>query len=273
VVAHRERAAGRKFGDAEISANEKISFVDPPQTVELAIMNRGTSWAFYVCAVAALTLVAVTLEFWGAAEIRATGSAVFFLTFVAAVWLILATKLFPWLGLSLRDDAVERKNLSALIALCGAVLALGIIYAGANIGEGPSYTNNFFCDVIGTASFFLLWFIVELVGKISRSITEDRDLTSGLRMCGLLLAFGLIIGRALAGNWHSEAATVRDFIRDGWPAAILLVLALIVEPFARPNRRQPIRPFLVYGLLPAALYVSLAAVWLWHLGAWEGMHK
>src|SRR5690242_3305488 len=108
-------------------------------------MNRGTSWPFYFCAVAALILVAVTLEFWGAAEIRATVSEVCFLTFVAAVWLILATKLFPWMGLSLRDDAVERKNLSALIVLCGGVLAIGIIYSGANIGEGPSFTNNFFC--------------------------------------------------------------------------------------------------------------------------------
>jgi uncharacterized membrane protein YjfL (UPF0719 family) len=236
-------------------------------------MNRGTSWPFYLCAVAALTLAAMTLEFWGAAEIRATVSEVFFLTFVAAIWLIIATKLFPWMGLSLRDDAVDRKNLSALVALCGAVLALGIIYAGANIGEGPSFTNNFFCDAIGFASFFLLWFFLELVGKVSRSITEDRDIATGLRTCGLFLAFGLIIGRALAGDWHSEEATVRDFIRDGWPAAILLMLAVIVEPFVRPNRRQPMPPWPVFGLLPAALYISLAAVWLWHLGAWEGMPK
>src|SRR5580765_3875842 len=177
-------------------------------------MNRGTYWPFYICAVAALTFVAISLEFWGAAEIRATVSELFFLTLVAVVWLILMTKLFPWFGLSLRDDAVERKNPSALIAICGAVLALGLIYAGANVGEGPSFTNNFFCDAIGTASFFLLWFFLELFGKFSRSITEDRDLATGLRTFGLLLAFGLMIGRALAGDWHSEEATVRDFIRD-----------------------------------------------------------
>jgi hypothetical protein len=119
----------------------------------------------------------------------------------------------------------------------------------------------------------LLWFFVELFGKVSRSITEDRDLATGLRTCGLFLAFGLVIGRALAGDWHSEEATVRDFIRDGWPATMLLVLAVIVEPFARPNRRQPIPPWHIYGLLPAALYILLAAVWLWHLGPWEGMPK
>jgi uncharacterized membrane protein YjfL (UPF0719 family) len=236
-------------------------------------MNRSKPWAFYICAVSALTLVAVTLEFWGAAEIRANVPEVFFLTFIAAVWLILASKLFPWFGLSLRDDVFERENLSVLIALCGAILAIGFIYAGANIGEGTSYTNNFFCDAIGTISFFLLWFIVELVGKISRSIAEERDLATGLRMCGLFLAFGLIIGRALAGDWHSEVATLRDFVRDGWPAALFLLLASIMEPFIRPNRRNAFPPWFACGLLPAALYILMASAWVWHLGAWEGMPK
>lgn len=236
-------------------------------------MNRRIPWAFYLCATAALTLVAVTIRLWGAAEVRANAGGVFVLTLLGAVWLTLMTKLFPWFGLSVRDDAVERKNPSALIALCGAVLALGIIYAGANIGEGPSYTNNFFCDFIGTVSFFLLWIFAESIGRISRSISEERDLASGLRMCALLLAFGLIIGRALAGDRHSKTATVQDFIRDGWPSAILLLLAVIVEPFARPNRRQPFPRWPVCGLLPATIYVLLATVWLWHLGAWEGMHK
>src|SRR3981189_3176101 len=128
-------------------------------------MNRSTPWAFYLCVVISLTFVVVTIRLWGAAEVRANAG---------GVWLTVMTKLFAWFGLSLRDDAVERKNVSALIALCGAVLALGFIYAGANIGEGPSYTNNFFCDVIGTASFLLLWFFLELFGKISRSIAEER---------------------------------------------------------------------------------------------------
>ena len=236
-------------------------------------MNRSTPWAFYLCVAISLTFVAVTIKLWGAAGVRTNAGGVFVLTLLGALWLTVMTKLFAWLGLSLRDDAVERKNHSALVALCGAILALGIIYAGANIGEGPSYTNNFFCDVIGTASFFLLWFFVELFGKVSRSIAEERDLATGMRMCGLLIAFGLIIGRSLAGDWHSKAATVQDFIRDAWPAALLLLLALIVEPFARPNRRQAFPPWPAYGLLPAAFYISLAAVWLWHLGPWEVLHK
>src|SRR6478672_597776 len=116
-----------------------------PRYKDVTKMSRGSLWPFYLCAIGALALVAVTLDYWGATEIRENITEVFFLTFLAAVWLMFMTKLFPWLGLKLRDDVAERKNRATLIALCGAVLALGFICAGANIGEGPSFTNNFFC--------------------------------------------------------------------------------------------------------------------------------
>jgi hypothetical protein len=106
-------------------------------------MNRSTPWPFYFCAVGALALVTVTLKLWGAAQVRANVTVVLLFTFVGAVWLMLLIKLFPWLGLSLRDDFVERKNLSALVPLCGAVLALGFVYAGANIGQGAVLHKQF----------------------------------------------------------------------------------------------------------------------------------
>jgi hypothetical protein len=61
--------------------------------------------------------------------------------------------------------------------------------------------------------------------RIGRA-AEERDLASGLRLCGLLVANGLILGRAVAGNWHSEAATIHDLIHDGWAASLLSAAAL-----------------------------------------------
>jgi hypothetical protein len=104
-------------------------------------------------------------------------------------------------------------------------------------------------------------------------IAEERDLASGLRLCGFFLAIGLVLGRAVAGDWHSPAATIQDFGHDGWPAAIVCAVALPIERFARPNRRRPFPPWPSYGLLPALLYLALAGGWLWHLGAWEGMPR
>jgi hypothetical protein len=108
-------------------------------------------------------------------------------------------------------------------------------------------------------------------GKVSRSVAEDRDFASGLRLGGFLLATGLVFGRALAGDWHSGEATVHDFIRDGWPAAVIWFLALVIERISRPSRRRPFSAWPAFGLIPALLYTALAIAWLCHLGAWEGM--
>ncbi len=216
-------------------------------------------------------MIAVALHLWGAAEIRADGSEVFWLTFAGAVWLILLTRLFAWFGLDFRDDAVERRNAAALVALCGAVMAVAVIYAGGSIGEGPSYFNNVFSAGLATLVLFVLWILLEIGANVSLSIAEERDLASGLRMCGFLLASGLLLGRAVAGDWHSENATLHDFVHDGWPAAALCAIALAVERFARPSRRRPFPPWPGYGLIPALFYLAVAVAWLRHLGAWEGM--
>ena len=230
-------------------------------------------WWFGISVATGLIMIAVALRLWGAAEVRADAGEVLFLTALGAVWLILSTVLFSWLGLSWRDDVVERRNSAALIALCGAILSVAIIYAGGSLGEGPSYWDNIFSAGLGTSGLLVLWIVLELGERVSMSVAEERDLASGLRMCGFLLATGLVLGRAVAGDWHSATATSRDFLHDGWPAAVLCSIALVVERFARPSRDHPIPEFSTHGLLPALLYIAFAAAWLWHLGAWEGMPK
>jgi uncharacterized membrane protein YjfL (UPF0719 family) len=236
-------------------------------------MNISIRWVFGVCVVASLVMVAVALHLWGAAEVRANEGRPLFLTMIGTFWLVFAIKLFSWLGLSYRDDVVERGNVAALVALCGASVAVAILYAGGSLGEGPSYWDNFFSAGLGTAGWLVLWIFLELGAKVSMSIAEERDLASGLRMGGFLLAIGLMLARAVAGDWESEVATIRDFFHDGWPAAILFAIALPVEIFGRPSRRCPSPPWPICGLLPALFYLALAGAWLWHLGAWEGMPR
>ena len=234
-------------------------------------MNNQARWMFGVCWLGCLLFVALALHFWGAAEIRAEFSEVFFLTFACAIWLMFARKLFAWFGLGFRDDAVERRNPAALVALCGAIIAAALLYAGGSIGEGPSYLNNVFSVGIAAAAFLAFWVLLEIGASVSVSVAEERDLASGIRLAGFLLSVALVLARAVAGDWHSESATVRDFINDGWPAAVICIIAVPVEHFTRPNRQHPFRAWVSYGLLPALFYVGLAVIWLWHLGAWEGM--
>jgi hypothetical protein len=160
---------------------------------------------------ACLIGIAIALHAWGAIEIRSDPRASLGLTFIGAIWIFYAFKTFPWLGLSFAYDVVDGRNAAAVIAISGAVVAVALLYAGGNIGEGPSILENFFSAGLGTAALFALWFLLEISTSVSASITEERDLGSGLRMAGLLIAASLILGRATAGNWVSVSATIRDF--------------------------------------------------------------
>jgi hypothetical protein len=255
-----------------------MGFVVAPQVAMIQYVCRVSEIRFpksfrraLACTVfGGLAVLVYALCKHAAKEVREDYGSIFFLTALGGAWSIGAVALFPWLGLSLRDDAMERRNAAALVALLGALLAVQLTFTGANIGEGPSYWNNVYCALLGTGGVVGLWLLLELFGRVSASVAEERDLASGLRMCGFLVTTGLILGRAVAGDWHSEAQAVHDFVRDGWPAAVLWLLALVLHWLLRPSRRRPFPSRAVSGLLPALLYLALAAAWLHHLGPWEG---
>lgn len=234
-------------------------------------MDRKGGWIFGICSVASLSLIGIALHLWGAREVRSDVGELSFLVLWGAMWLLVVTNLFSWLGLSVIDDVVERKNIAALVSVCAALVAMSIIYIGASAGEGEEYWPNLFCTALGSAGFFGLWIVLELSANVSKSIAEERDVASGLRMGGFVLAIALIIARALAGDWHSPAETMRDFVRDGWPAAILCAIAVFIERLARPSRGRPFPTWPTFGMLPGLFYLALASAWFWHLGPWQGM--
>ena len=196
---------------------------------------------------------------------------VLFLTFVGSMWLSGARWLFSWLGISARFDAIERTNPAALVLTGSATLSIAIIFAAGNLGEGPSYSNNYFSAAVGTIGFFLLWLAIEVIAKVSIPVAEERDLASGLRMSVFFLAAALIFGRSIAGDWHSYSGTIRDFLCDSWPVTVLFVMGCFFETRLRPSRQHPFPCWSTSGLIPAALYLSISLVWLWKLGKWEGM--
>ena len=150
------------------------------------------------------------------------------------------------------------------------MMSVLLIYTGGNIGEGPSFWNNIFCGVLGIGTFLVLWLCLELGGAVAQSVAEERDVATGLRAGSFAVAQGLILGRALAGDWHSMLATIEDFARAGWPAAALTVLAIVCERLLRPGPRCPFPSWKTRGLPIAALYLAIAFIWLFYLGSWEG---
>jgi hypothetical protein len=177
-------------------------------------------------------------------------------------WVGLSTMFMPLLGISLRDDVVERRNRTAAGVLAGAALGVTFCYAGGNIGNGPGWWVVVFSAALATGALFLLWYLLDAYAHISDTIGIDRDAAAGMRMAAWLIATGIVLGRAVAGDWVSAAETVKDFVVLGWPALGLLGAGVIIERLFRPTAQEPAGSFIMRGVLPAVAYIGLAFAWV-----------
>jgi uncharacterized membrane protein YjfL (UPF0719 family) len=224
----------------------------------------------YVAVMTGFLLLAWVVWRWADQQIRDNGGYVLLVFLMGGAFLTIVAGVLPWLGISLREDAFERRNLVAVLALSGALLGVLITYAASTAGEGPSFWNNVFSTVLSAGMMLLLWLIVASAGGAAASITMERDTSSGLRLGAFLVAEGLILGRAVAGNWESAEATVRDFLRDSWAGLALCVAAVFIERALRPTQYKPRPSTITHGLIPAIAYLLAALAWVVHLGWWEG---
>jgi uncharacterized membrane protein YjfL (UPF0719 family) len=154
---------------------------------------------------------------------------------LGAAWLGISLKVFASFAVSWRDDVIERSNPAALWAVAGAAGGLGAAYAGANVGDGPSWTVVAYAASLATSLFFAAWWVVDRFTLATDHIIAGRDAATGLRVGALLLACGLIAGRAAAGDWFDAARTLRE-LAIAWP--ILAVLGLELGA----ARSTPLRP-------------------------------
>lgn len=173
------------------------------------------------------------------------------------------------LGVSVRDDAVERRNPATAVVACGALVGVTLCFAGGNIGPGPTVWTTFGPAAMATGALLLLWLVVELASGVSDSVAIDRDLASGVRLGAMLVACGLVLGRAVAGRWESAGEMFDDFIREGWPAAALAFAAAAVHVMLAPTSYVPRWPVVPAGLMPAALYLAASVAWVVELGWWK----
>ena len=160
-----------------------------------------------------------------------------------------------------------RRNGAAVWA--GVALTFGATFAvsGANIGQGPTVWTTLGPMVLATGSLLAFWALFSALSGNAAAIVVDRDRPSGLRLSSLLLAWGLILGRAAAGDWVSLVATWRDLLHQGLvPGLALLILALLLELCTRPTRQRPFPSMVLCGIIPACLLLGLALAWIFHLG-------
>lgn len=195
-----------------------------------------------------------------------------FYLIMGAAWLgAVTTALAPLMGLSARDDVLERANSAASWAIAGAVLGIMFCFAGSNIGDGPGWWVVVFCAALATLTLFAVWGTLEASLHYADAITIDRDRATAIRLGGFLAAGGLVLGRSVAGDWISAGATIADFFATAWPVFALAALEWIFTTFtgARPTPQRPAVPVMAAGVLPAAVYLLLAVVYVAYLRPWE----
>ena len=231
--------------------------------------RRAERWPLLVMPALGLAALFVVLARWADPDIwKENGSLIVVFVASGLAWMLIPVHAFAWLNVSLHRDALAGRNPAAVWTCAGALLAVELTFAGGNIGTGSEVTT-FLSAALATGMLFVLWLAIEMISHISVAITVERDVGSGVRLAGLLVALGLILGRAVAGDWVSIHDTLRDFIRDGWTADALALGAAVVDRRLQPTGRAPVRTTLVAGVLPALAYVAVAGSWLAHLGSWK----
>jgi hypothetical protein len=214
---------------------------------------------------ACLALLLPVLDRYGSHELREDGGYVILFMLAGAAWLGIATTVAALLGVSHRDDALEHRNRPAAVALAGALLGATLAYAGGNIGEGATIWMTFGPAALATLAWAVLWAIHQALTNVADAIAIDRDAPSAWRLAGLLTATGLILGRSVAGDYQSAGQTLADFIRQGWPALVILLLATGIQ---RSRNGAVAR-----GLLTALAYVLAAVAYAAWLGPWNAAAK
>lgn len=222
--------------------------------------NRATL-LWYTPLVALLTLVAV-LRTLASHDVVGDLRYIYMYTVIGLTWVGLGVRSFSISGIVARDDVFERRNAAAEIALSGGLLGVTLCYAGGNIGDGPGYWVVIASAFVSTVLLLAAWQAVELLAFPSESITVERDAASAWRLCGFLIASGLVLGRAVAGDWEGSGALMADVAALGWPVAALALATAAMELMWRVRPGAPTPGLMAKGVLPAGALLAVAMYWV-----------
>jgi hypothetical protein len=224
------------------------------------VCARGTRWPLIWAPMLCAALLCLVLRNWAAEDVSRDIAYILFYLVLGAAWLGLFRVTLPWFGISARDDVCERSNDAAAWAIAGALLGGMACFAGGNVGNGPGWWVVVFAALLATMALLVLWWMVHRGSNLAEAITIERDTAAGVRAAGFFIGTGLILGGAVAGDWVSAGATLRDFASAGWPALVLAGAVTGVERGWRPSVGETGTSFYWSGWLPAFIYVGAGLV-------------
>jgi hypothetical protein len=226
------------------------------QTNPLARPGRRLA-AVALILLASLAVVLVALLTGADPLVRSSPGLIVLFLAVAALTLALATVVGSAFGLSMLASYVRGKNLAVGWAVAGLWLATGVVNAGANVGRGDTIYTTLGPLALAFGTLLALAAILCAATGRFRVVRLDRDPPAGVRLAGLFVAWGLVLGRAVAGDWESTGRTLEDFAAHGWPAVVFLGAAIVIELMLRPTVERPRVPWPA-GVGPAVAYIAVA---------------
>ena len=181
--------------------------------------------------VLSLVIILYTLRILASFDVVDDFIFIIFYVLIGYAWLRAGMfAMFRLFDISWIDDVLDLNNGAALFTIIGSFLGLTVIYAGANVGDGPGWWCVFFAGGLGVSAWFVLIFSADRLNHVFERISVERDLGCGLRVGAYMLAAGIILGRASAGDWTSFPKTIAEFA-DGWPVLIFAVFQALIERY------------------------------------------
>ncbi len=223
--------------------------------------NKTTKYIFGFLPVVAFAIIVYTLTVLASFDVVDSAFYILFYVLLGFAWVFMGlTLVFQFLDLSWMDDALSMNNKAALYAITGAFLGLVIIYSGANIGDGPGWWCVVFAGGFGLVVWIFLGRVVNIFTQVLERISVERDIPCGIRFGFYLLASGIVLGRASAGDWTSFAMTIVEFY-VGWPVIPLTFLAIMVERYYKAKSRENRNENALTGsVFWGCIYISLAVI-------------
>lgn len=102
--------------------------------------------------------------------------------------------------------------------------------------------------------------LINLITRIWDRILIARDIGSGIRFGGYLVASGLILARASGGDWFGFLPTITDFA-DGWVILPLTIVYILIELYYRYKlEKVDLNPRKLSSILWSVLLIAMAII-------------
>ena len=221
----------------------------------------------HIIPVVSLLCVFIPILFGSAVEVRTAFRYIWLFTAAGVAWYMGFVRLSTLVGVRLWEDGFVQRNGAATWMVSGLMVSLALIFGGANIGEGETIWTTFGPAALATLGLFLGLVALDTVSSVFRAVAVDRDNASGIRVACALVASGLVLGRAVAGDYHSLVGTVVDFAFLAAPYIVILIMVTFFQALFGPTAKRPKRSAFWLGVLPGSTMFLLALAWLLYLGS------